>query len=128
MFCNNDCVNCVNPICKYDDEPFSLTKEKEKGVRKTNKYERKRKYKAKMMSKLDIVHTDESIYGSYGAKFSTYYPICYATYYKRNKNQKPHLSRYWSGDKFFKNYSNRKVRHYKKRIPKGNMYRKIFDY
>ena len=128
MICNNDCANCTNPICKYEYEDYSLQEKKGKGYRKTNKYERKRKYKEKMMKKLDIIRTDEDIYGPYGAKFSTYYPICYSTYYRRQNAQKPHLRRYWLNDKFYKNYSNRKVRRYKKKILDGNMYRKIFDY
>lgn len=130
MICMNDCSNCNNLICKYDnDEVFPARKKKNgKGQRKTNKYERKRKYKEKMMRKLDIDRNDEDIYGPYGAKFSSYYPICYSTFYRRQGYEKPHLHRWYLGDKFFKNYSNRKVRHYKKKILNGNMYRKIFDY
>ena len=130
MICMNDCYNCENPICKCDNEVFSAKKKKNgKGQRKTNKYERKRKYTEKLMRTLDIEREpDDYLYGPYGAKFSSYYPVCYSTFYRRQSTQKPHLRRWWYGNKFFKNYANRKVRRYKKKILNGNMYRKIFDY
>ncbi len=75
MICTNDCYNCENPICKCDNEVFSAKKKKNgKGQRKTNKYERKRKYKEKLMRTLDIEREpDDYLYGSYGAKYSSYY-------------------------------------------------------
>lgn len=114
----NDCYNCESPICKCDNEVFSAKKKKNgKGQRKTNKYERKRKYKEKLMRTLDIEREpDDYLYGPYGAKFSSYYPVCYSTFYRRQNTQKPHLRRWWYGNKFFKNYANRKVRRYKKKI------------
>ena len=107
-------IDCED-FCPDEYEEIVLVKDKSR----MNNRIQKRKHKAKILKQMNIVRVEE------GEMFSTYYPACYSSHYKR-RDQHPHIHRFKPrrSKKMLKKLSNRRVRHAV--IPlKGNGYKKV---